>query len=422
MKRILLLDHPQFTSCTYYLWHGLRELEERYPEELLVTVYPFIPTHYDETDFKLPDMPWFNWLSGLVQAWKKHPAGLPFGIPPFQDSETLTSLDTTEIRRNQTTPRLFHQRNLMADEETVVKRLREKWFDLIILGNSHRVPTILLAMLKARLGTTLPPVVYLDAGERDELNEHWIHAFRPDVVFKQILTPEVKARGLTTPIPGYSLKMYPLPLSSPIVDQNIEFFRIPIQWLRSFSNCRINPKVFPVFYHMGATWPERQAVMEALDRWVENGRYSVGRGGSTAPYHLLLAMSKMGVSMRGSGRDTTRYWEIPLYQTALVSDGTMGCIHPYPFEDRKTAFFYRSIPELIDVINRNQKDDREMLDVAERGQAHLKKYHSTAARAVFFLDILNKELNFFDPPLLASISNWKAEKNWEDRPWEGPVV
>ena len=126
--------------------------------------------------------------------------------------------------------------------------------------------------------------------------------------------------------------------------------------------------------------------------------------------------------MRGSGRDTTRYWEIPLYQTALVSDGTIGCIHPYPFEDRKTAFFYRSTGELIDILGRNMKNDREMLEVAEAGQKHLEKYHSTAARAVFFLDILNKELNFFDPPLAASISEWKSKRKWEDRSWEGPVV
>lgn len=421
MKRILLLDHPQFTSCTFYLWHGLREIEEAYPGSFEVATYPYIPTHYDDTTFKLTDLPWFRWLSGLVEEWKRNPAALPYGIPPFQPTETLTSLDTNEIIRSQTTPRLFHKRNLLPDEDAVVRQIQEGRFDLIVLGNSHRVPTILLSRLKTRVGH-LPPVVYLDAGERDELNEHWIHVFRPNLVFKQILTPAVKAHGLTTQIGGYALKMYPLPLSSPIVDQHLEYFRIPIQWLRAFSNYKVNPKVFPIMYHMGATWPERAPVMAALDQWVVDSRSSIGRGGSTGPYHLLLAMSRMGVSMRGSGRDTTRYWEIPLYQTALVSDGTMGCIHPYPFEDRKTAFFYRSIPELLDIVNRNMKDDREMADVAQAGQEHLQKYHSTASRAVFFLDILDKELRFQDQVLRSALDNFKSVRKWESRSWEGPVV
>ena len=106
----------------------------------------------------------------------------------------------------------------------------------------------------------------------------------------------------------------------------------------------------------------------------------------------------------------------------MICDGTMGCIHPYPFEDMKTAIFYRSIPELIDVVNQNQKDDREMLLVAEAGQAHLKKYHSTAARAVFFLDILDKELNFQDQTLRDALANFKSSRGWDGRSWEGPVV
>lgn len=421
MKRILLLDHPQFTSCTFYLWHGLREIEEAYPGTFEVAVYPYIPTHYDDHTFLLSDMPWFRWLSGLVDDWKRNPGSLPYGIPPFQPSETLTSLDTNRINRTQTTPRLFHKRNLLESEDEVVRQIRDGRFDLIVLGNSHRVPTILLSRLKMILGN-LPPIIYLDAGERDELNEHWIHVFRPNLVFKQILTPEVKAKGMTSPIPGYSFRIYPLPLSSPLVEQNMEYLGFAIQWLRSFSNCRARPKTFPIFYHMGMTWPERQGVLDAMDAWILSGKYSIARGAATAPYHLALAMSKMGISMRGSGRDTTRYWEIPLYQTALVSDGTMGCIHPYPFEHRKTAFFYKSMPELVSIVSENCRNEADMLNVAEAGQQHLQKYHSTAARAVFFLDILEQEMNFQSPLLKDKLSRWKHDRGWEDRPWQGPVV
>ena len=134
----------------------------------------------------------------------------------------------------------------------------------------------------------------------------------------------------------------------------------------------------------------------------------------------------MAVTMRGSGRDTNHYWDIPLYKTAMICDGTMGCIHPYPFEDMKNAIFYRSIPELVSIVERYLHGDdasaKELDTIAIAGQEHLERYHSTAARAVFFLDILGKELNFLDAALSTRLAGWKYGREWDGRPWEGAVV
>jgi hypothetical protein len=262
--------------------------------------------------------------------------------------------------------------------------------------------------------------VYFDAGERDELNEHWVHVFRPDLVFKQILTPEVKKKGLSVQIQGYTLKMYPLPLSSPIVDQDIDIEGMSIQWLR--KNSKISPKMLQVFYSMGSTWPAREEVVKALDELVRKKDISRIKGCSTLNYNFVLSRSRMAVTMRGSGRDTTRYWEIPLYKTAMISDGTMGCIHPHPFEDGKTAFFYRSTEELIGIVERQMTEPGDVDRIALAGQEHLEQYHSTAARAMFFLDVLRKELNFTDSGLEVALGQWKVGKRWDGRPWEGPVV
>ena len=110
----------------------------------------------------------------------------------------------------------------------------------------------------------------------------------------------------------------------------------------------------------------------------------------------------------------------------MVCDGTMGCIHPYPFEDGKTAFFYRSINELVHIVEDHiypvgpAAEERDRVALA--GQKHLETYHSTAARAAFFLDVVNRELNFYDQDLSASMKRWQGERGWDDRPWEGPVV
>jgi hypothetical protein len=423
VKRILLIDHPQFTSATNYLWQGLKELEEIYPDQLSISCYPYIPTNYDEDKCELKDLQWFNWLEELVESSKKNAGQLPNGIPPFHKDERLTSQGETFMMRGNYWRR-FEKAGVLADEVSTVRALREGKFDLVILGNSHRVPTILLGRLK-ELVQNFPPVVYFDAGERDELNEHWIHVFRPDLVFKQILTPEVKAKGLSVKIQGYQLKIYPLPLSSPIVGSpGAELEGLSFEWLREQS--RKSVKMLPVFYALGNTWPERENVTRALDQLSLRKDLSRIKRASYLNYHIIMAKSRMAVTMRGSGRDTNHYWEIPLYRTAMICDGTMGCIHPYPFEDQKTAIFYRSIQQLVEIVERHLPEDgyhaMELNRIATNGQEHLEKYHSTAARAVFFLDILEKELNFFDQSLKEVLVGWKALKRWEGRPWEGPSV
>ena len=423
MKRILLIDHPQFTSATYFLWQGLKELEELYPRELSVSSYPYIPTNYDAERVELRDLPWFNWLDELVENVKRGTAGLPYGIPAFQPTERLTTAGETAMVRGSNL-KFFKRAKALDDEAAAVTALNNGEFDLVILGNSHRVPTILLGRLKERV-QAFPPVVYFDAGERDELNEHWIHVFRPDLVFKQILTPAVREKGLSVKIPGYALRMFPLPLSSPIIgctDASVE--GLSFKWLRESS--RYPTKMLPIFYALGNTWPERENVIKAMDAVVLKRSLDRVKFCSYLDYHIAMARSRMAVTMRGSGRDTNHYWDIPLYKTAMICDGTMGCIHPYPFEDKKTAIFYRSIPELVEIVERyldkSPESARELDQIAFAGQEHLERYHSTAARAMFFLDILGKELNFVDAALAARLSDWKSWKGWDGRPWEGVTV
>jgi hypothetical protein len=417
MKRILFIDHPQFTSATYHLWQGLKELEALYPGDLTIYSYPYIPTNYDQDSCDLRSLGWFNQMKNIVEFSKNGGTKLPDGIPPFGDQEHLTAEGAFGVLRGYPWFRP-EVKDIFENENQVILGLQENRFDAIILGNGHRVPTIALARLRD-FCSNLPPIIYYDPGERDELNEHWIHVFKPKVVFKQILTPAAKKLGLTVPIPGYDLKLYPLPLSSQLVDCDAKFEGLSLQWLRKRSQTTL--KFLQVFYYMGETWPERAPAMKALDELLL--RKNVPKIGicQYVDYHYILANSSMAVTMRGSGRDTTRYWEIPLYKTTMICDGTMGCIHPYPFEDQKTAAFYRSVDELVKVVDAGISGYFDA-GVSGAGQTHLQKYHSTSARAVFFLDILEKEIAFFDGGLRESLNRWKASRQWDGRPWEGPVV
>lgn len=411
--RILFLDHPQFTSGSFFLWHGLNEVLPG-----AVVAYPHIPTHYDADQFDMRAQPWFVDMEALV-ARKE----LPPGIPPFALGEGLTGGGQTETKRYGMSKKFTWPSEILGESQ-IVQQLEAGLFDLVILANSHRVPTIALGRLKERV-RSMPPIVYYDAGERDELNEHWIHVFRPSLVFKQILTPEVLNRGLTAKIQGYSLRMLPLPLSSPIVDQR-DMMLEKLPWSFTRSTDEPHYKMFDIYYTMGDTWPARKPLLGMLDSFCRTRNIIALGWMTTENYHIAISRSRMAVTMRGSGRDTQRYWEIPLYETLMLADGTMGCIHPYPFEDGKTASFYGSLDDLMHKLERylpkGGSGEAERRTISMAGKEHLRRYHSTAARSVFFLDRVREHLGVSpSPDQESSLSRWKEEHGWSPS-WQGPVA
>jgi hypothetical protein len=435
--KILFLDHPQFTSATYFLWLGLNEI---FGPNCIVD-YPSMPTHHDSDSFDLSKTEWFQKMSEQSVNEK-----LPVGIPPFSPGETLINGDNTVINRQFVSMKLdklpFDQ-----NEETIITMLKQNEFAFIVLGNSHRVPTFALARLRDRV-TNMPPIIYLDAGERDELNEHWIHVFRPVIVFKQILTPEVLKKGLSVKIPNYELKLLPLPLSSPMVDHPYLSIDAAEENTRRLLN-HADPNYLPplafkdmlnidlpenktkqVFYHLGETWEKRKEVVDAASNMMrvhQDDRAKHRKGLTPEYYQNNMVRSRMAISMRGSGRDTFLYWNIPLYETLMICDGTMGCIHPYPFTDKINARFYSSIEELSSILREYIHDgqssinEEERLKIARAGKKHLYQYHSNAARAIFFLDRVNEIIGCLPLEILEIIKNLKKERDWDDRPWNGKV-
>ncbi len=413
--KILFVDHPQYISGSMRLWQGLNEV---LPGS--VVLYPHVATHYGVESFELTQQPWFQTMAGQAARGE-----LPSGIPPFAPGEGLTGGNQTLMMHEGLVFKPPMPEN-PPDEDEIVRQLDAGVFDLVILANSNRVPTFALARLKQRV-KSMPPIVYYDAGERDELNEHWIHVFRPAIVFKQILTPEVLSRGMTVKIPGYTLKMLPFPLSNLFVDHPDFVLGHGSQERPTVGKLRAadgpEHKEFDLFYYLGETWPTRRLATAALDELRIRRGFRWTPGVCFEAYNVVLSKTRLAISMRGSGRDTTRYWEIPGYRTALVADGTMGCIHPYPFEHDKTAIFYDSLESLTSMIDLYLSDTTGRLDrIALAGKDHLWRYHSTAARGVFFLDRVQEILGVrLSQAQEDSISAWKTARAWSSK-WEGPVV
>lgn len=101
-------------------------------------------------------------------------------------------------------------------------------------------------------------------------------------------------------------------------------------------------------------------------------------------YHARLARSWCGVSMRGAGSDTNRYWEIPAHGAILISDRPVHTI-PNNFRDGAEAFFYDTPEQAVSIIRDLSRNPHRAMQIACAGYEKFLQCHTTTARAALLL-------------------------------------
>jgi hypothetical protein len=128
------------------------------------------------------------------------------------------------------------------------------------------------------------------------------------------------------------------------------------------------------------TSPERAAVIDALRGLERDGAVVRTAPESAAPWHeyfALLSRSRIGVSVRGLGYDTYRYWEIPYAGTLLLAE-TPQTVIPDNFVDGREAVFAP--------LERLSERARQLLsaethEIAAAGRRKLLERHTSVHRA-----------------------------------------
>lgn len=256
-------------------------------------------------------------------------------------------------------------------------------FDLAVLESPRPISVQSLELLEKR--RSLPPVVLVDSEDYDYIHDDLIKKFSIEVIFKREMTFNLK-------------NVHPFPFSSYIIgDQRYQFPDAE--------------KDLDVFFIAGHTHKSRALVSKTLKSIVKKHGYKGLIGLDNEPeeplvdhsfrfresgvrlglkdYLSCIAKSKIAVSVRGFGRDTIRFWEIPSYNTLLLSDDlySLGLIHPYPFEHQKNAVFFKpDCSDLEQLLLYYLEDDSEREKVSKAGHEHLSNFHSNIKRAELFLD------------------------------------
>ena len=256
-------------------------------------------------------------------------------------------------------------------------------FDLVIAESPRPIVTQTLTRLIKKTG--LPPIVLLDGEDYDYVHEELVTRFDVQAYFKRELSYEAK-------------NVYPFPFSSYIIGD--ERF--------SFDD---SEKELDLFFMAGNTHPSRMLVSKVLKKIVKQHGYRAVVALDNEPSEPLVdhtfrfkesanrlglegylestARAKIAVSVRGFGRDTIRAWEIPSYNTLLLSDNlySLGLIHPHPFTHKENAVLFNpDCSDLEELLVYYLEDENELRRVSEAGHEHLKRWHTNKSRARYFLD------------------------------------
>ena len=146
----------------------------------------------------------------------------------------------------------------------------------------------------------------------------------------------------------------------------------------------VPPREPPVFYMGTPSHHDRKWVVEALT-WM--GFPPVTQRFEKAVYNRFLMGSLIGVSARGGGWDTYRYWEIPYFGAMLLSQ-RLEIVIPGDFIDGHEAMFFSGQEDFRKKLHQALSDRARTKKIAERGKQACQERHLSIHRANTVLEAL----------------------------------
>lgn len=140
----------------------------------------------------------------------------------------------------------------------------------------------------------------------------------------------------------------------------------------------------PVFYMGHRTHGDRKWVSKTL---ASLGFMPIETRIEKAAYNEYLMGSLIGISVRGNGWDTYRYWETPYFGAMLLSQ-RLGIVIPGDFEEGKEALFYSSPDELKIKLQGALANRDAAKKIAAAGKEACRKRHLSIHRAKTVLEAI----------------------------------
>ncbi len=180
----------------------------------------------------------------------------------------------------------------------------------------------------------------------------------------------------------------PLPISLP---------EEVMDWIRLYDS---NPKEYSVGFlgSFDERYKERKEIAEAVSKWYEDCLFNVCPvpqvGGNTPSgwlprdlYYSHIQKCRVLLTVRGAGYDTFRFWENAACNAVHISR-KMPLYIPNDFEHGVHLFRFNDLADLKKTIDQVLEEKFDNHAIIRESRAHLSKYHTTQARALYLLDRL----------------------------------
>lgn len=353
IKKVLMLAHPEMDHLAYMMFDGLYKAIGAQN----VFVYPFV-NHY---------------AGGVDSGYILDDGNKGYTAPPGYASG--------------------HENPMLSFEE-LVAMIDE--FDIVYLSSARTYAIKALTQFKERCGSSMPPLVFSEGEDYQSLCtiEMIKHKYNPVACFKRELLPlDIESRKDMQPL-------YPLPFSA--ITDNL----VPDK----------EEKDIDVFALFGNTYPIREDIVKLINSselpknykihvgidhfrnepekavWQDPNRFNIPPLVQYRQFHEYMSRAKINIIARGWGYDTLRRFEVPCY-SGLVMGDDIPIVTPYPFKDgQHIIHFKNSLQGVISMIEYFLTHDEDRQRIGKAGREHCMKYHTTEARAKYFLEKIEENI------------------------------
>lgn len=270
-------------------------------------------------------------------------------------------------------PDAFNYPILKSDSEKL-EMLRNGAFDVVLFGCRPEKELLISDRLHNEFQNTLKilkennkgtPVYIIDHGDHTGINTNVRSDVHAELYFKREYLKDEEYNSDVIPIPfSYSEKYIPAHIDTPRTNT--------LFWVgREYPHLSIRtPYLAPLEKMRGEKFTAKLTREE---------------------YAAELLKHKIGLSLRGYGYDTTRYWELPAFGVMLFSEKLKIRI-PNDYTDGETAVFFSSPEEMIDKLKFYSEHESEVDRIRANGNKWFHTYHTSTARAEQVLEKIKKNL------------------------------
>ena len=274
------------------------------------------------------------------------------------------------------------------DVECINDLISSKFFDFVVVESLRADALYAFDFFSGLIHSANLPVVVHDGEDFSRVPWNRLNEIKPRVFLKRELIDD---GSLRSPSPdseenGIRIVGFPFSAASLAIDE--------------IAPEDVGDEPYLVTFSAGATYPLRQAIADALrDRYGDKKVYIAispdsSRSGSESnallPWWNYIARMKsslVGVSVRGFGWDSVRFWETAL-STTLVTD-KRPILFTNQYQHGHNAYVYEETPEnCIRVVDEALSDIDRLGEIRERCIAHTRTYHTNEARAKTLLSIM----------------------------------